>query len=227
MKKNAVIVAGGSGTRMGGGIPKQFRTLCGKPVLWWSIKAFKEEDPDTRIIIVLPSAFINLWKDFYNTLPESHRYPHEIVGGGESRTESVRNGLELIDDEEDSLIAVHDGARPLVKPAVIGAGWHLAEKAGTAIPAVPVTDSLRRVRDGDSEAVDRSEFVAVQTPQVFRCRLLKKAYSQAEGRIFTDDASIVENIGEKIYLYEGDPDNMKVTNPKDLDIASTILGEDG
>ena len=118
MKKNVVIVAGGSGTRMGGGIPKQFRSLCGRPVLWWSMKAFHDEDAGTRLIVVLPQDFITLWNDFFSSLPEKERFAHEIVAGGASRSESVRNGLSLVEDKE-SLVAVHYGARPLVSREII------------------------------------------------------------------------------------------------------------
>ena len=221
MNKFAVIVAGGSGTRMGNGIPKQFRSLCGRPVLWWSIKAFHDEDPDTRLIIVLPKDFITLWKDFYSTLPEKERFPHEVVEGGDSRSASVRNGLSLVED--GSIVAVHDGARPLISANVISKGWEAAIKNGAAVPVVPVTDSLRKVTGSENEAVDRSLYFAVQTPQVFLSSLLKNAYKEAEGKVFTDDASVVEACGNKIALFEGHPVNIKITNPKDMAIATVIL----
>lgn len=222
MKKYAVIVAGGSGTRMGGGIPKQFRSLCGRPMLWWSLKAFHDEDNNTEIILVLPENFISLWEDFFSTLPKGDRFPHLITIGGASRTESVLNGLRLIEDE-DSLVAVHDGARPLVSPQTITRGWALAEERQAAVPVVPVVDSLRKITGDHSEAVDRSRFRAVQTPQVFRTEVLLKAYKALNGETFTDDASVVENLGIEIALFEGNPENMKITNPKDLAIAAILL----
>lgn len=224
MKKNAVIVAGGSGTRMGGGIPKQFRSLCGRPVLWWSMKAFHDEDTHTRLIIVLPEDFIDLWNDFFSSLPETDRFDHEVVAGGSSRTQSVKNGLALVDDP-DSLVAIHDGARPLLTDAIIKDGWSKAQSYGAAIPSVPVTDSLRHVSDEGNSAVDRSEFVAVQTPQVFKTSILKEAYLKAGDTIFTDDAAVVENAGHKVALFPGSPDNIKITNPKDLAIAAVIMGK--
>ena len=224
MRKNAVIVAGGSGTRMGGGIPKQFRSLCGRPVLWWSMKAFHDEDPGTRLIIVLPKDFIGLWNDFYTSLPEKEQFSHEVVAGGESRSESVTHGLALIEDK-DSLVAIHDGARPLVSSEMISKGWIAAEKYGAAIPVVAVTDSLRKISEEGNEAVDRNVYKAVQTPQVFKSSLLKDAYRIAENRTFTDDASVVENAGYKVNLFEGNPDNIKITNPKDLAIAAVIMGK--
>ena len=224
MKKNAVIVAGGTGTRMGGGIPKQFRSLCGRPVLWWSMKAFHDEDSKTNLIIVLPEDFISLWNDFYSSLPIAEQFPHNVVSGGASRSESVKNGLSLINDE-DSLVAVHDGARPLVTPEMISKGWEMAEKNTAAIPVVAVTDSLRLLEGDNSKAVNRSEYMAVQTPQVFRADMLKASYKENEGKVFTDDASVMEASGYKISLFEGHPDNIKITNPKDLAIATVILGK--
>ena len=225
MKKYAVIVAGGTGTRMGGGIPKQFRSLCGRPVLWWSMKAFKEEDPATHIIIVLPKEFISLWNDFFSTLPLQEQFEHDVVSGGETRTASVQNGLSLV-NEEDSLIAVHDAARPLVNKEIISRGWKTAAKEGAAVPVVPVTDSLRHLKGEGSEAVDRKDFVAVQTPQIFITAVLKDSYSKVDNQVFTDDASVVEKTGRKIVLFEGSNENFKITNPKDMAIAAVIMGKD-
>lgn len=236
----AIIVAGGSGTRMGGGIPKQFRNLCGRPVLWWSMKAFHDENPLTQLVLVLPETFIDLWKDFYTSLPEEERFPHKITAGGTSRTESVSNGIALIDND-NSLVAVHDGARPLVKPSIIRMGWETANLTGAAIPVVPVTDSLRKIsqeqgksdksicKDNlagiESKSVDRNKFMAVQTPQVFKTSLLKEAYEKAGEGVFTDDASVVEHSGHKISLFEGSPDNIKITGPKDMAIAAILMGK--
>ena len=222
MKKYAVIVAGGSGTRMGGGVPKQFRSLNNRPVLWWSMKAFHEEDPGTNLILVLPMEFMTLWEDYFNSLPEEERYPHRVVAGGSTRTESVVNGLEAVEDPE-SLVAVHDGARPLVTQSLISTGWKTALEHGAAIPVVPVTDSLRKIDGDGSRVVDRKDFVAVQTPQVFISRILKDAYSQAGDKTFTDDTSVVEGAGKKVALFEGNPENIKLTNPKDLEIAKAIM----
>ena len=226
MGKYAVIVAGGSGSRMGGGIPKQFRNLCGRPVLWWSMKAFRDEDPATNIILVLPEEFVKLWQDYFHSLPESDRFSHEITIGGATRTESVKNGLAHV-ASPDSLVAVHDGARPLVTPELISKGWETAQQHGAAIPVVPVTDSLRKVNGDNSEAVDRSEYVAVQTPQVFKTSILKEAYAQAGENTFTDDAAVVENAGFKVALYPGSDTNFKLTHPKDLQIAAVLCKASG
>lgn len=225
MKKYAVIVAGGSGSRMGGGIPKQFRSLWQRPVLWWSMKAFHDEDPSTRLILVLPENYIDLWQSLFSTLPEEEKIPHKVVAGGNSRTESVKNGLSLC-EEEDSMVAVHDGARPLVRPSLISKGWETAERSGAALPVVPVTDSLREVDGGFSKAVNRDRYVGVQTPQVFVTGLLKEAYRKAGNQTFTDDATAVENLGREVTLFEGEPTNIKITNPKDMAVATVLMSND-
>ena len=225
MRKYAVIVAGGSGTRMGGGIPKQFRDLCGRPVLWWSMKAFHDEDPDTSIVLVLPSEHISLWKELLGALPEKDRFCHQIAEGGETRSESVSNGLSIIGDE-DAWVAVHDGARPLVTAEIISRGWHTILQNNAAIPAVPVTDSLREVSGNLSHSVDRSKFMAVQTPQFFSVALLKEAYGKSRGKSFTDDAAVIENAGGTVTLFEGSPLNLKITNPQDLVIAEVLMNRD-
>ena len=218
----AVIVAGGSGTRMGGGLPKQFRKLCNRPVLWWSMKRFHEENRDTRIILVLPEEFITLWQDIFSALPKSEQFEHLIATGGSTRSESVKRGLSLI-QEEDSLVAVHDGARPLISTEIISTGWEIARRYEAAIPVVAVSDSLRKVSGSQNQTVDRNEFVAVQTPQVFKTLLLKEAYAKADNKIFTDDAAVVENAGHRVSLFDGSYNNIKITNPKDLEIAKVLM----
>lgn len=226
MKRFAIIVAGGSGSRMGGGMPKQFRALNGRPVLWWSMKAFHDENPETRLVVVLPREFVTLWNDLFSSLPENERFSHEVAFGGETRTESVKNGLSLIVDPE-ALVAVHDGARPLVDPRIIAKGWETAQKYGAAIPVVAVTDSLRSTEIYPSKAVDRDKFVAVQTPQVFLAKILKDAYEYAGRQSFSDDATAVENMGETVILFEGSHDNFKITNPKDMAIAEVLMKGNG
>ena len=224
MKKYAVIVAGGAGRRMGGGIPKQFRNLSGRPVLWWSMKAFHDEDSETQLILVLPEEFISLWEDFYSSLPDEDRFPYLTATGGNTRTASVRKGLSRI-TVDNSLVAIHDGARPLVSPEMISRGWEKARERGSAVPVVPVSDSLRQLFGEESQCVDRSDFVAVQTPQIFSGNLLKEAYDNAGEQVFTDDASVVENLGHKVDLYEGSVENIKITNPKDIEIATVMMSQ--
>lgn len=223
MKKYAIIVAGGSGSRMGEGLPKQFRPLMGKPMLWWSMKAFHDESSETELILVLPQDYISLWGELMENLPEDERFPHKITPGGETRTESVRKGLAFIEDA-DSLVAIHDGARPLVTEKIIVEGWRAGKLAGAGIPAVRIADSLRKILyDGDSRVVDRSRFRAIQTPQVFQSSLIISAYEKSEGKTFTDDASMVEETGVKIALFQGDTENFKVTTPIDLTLAEIVI----
>lgn len=207
---------------MGADIPKQFLDLCGRPVLWWSMKAFHDEDPDTTLILVLPENFIPFWKELFKALPDSDRFEHKIAKGGKTRSESVKNGLSLV-DEEVALVAVHDGARPLVSTELISKGWETASEKDAGIPVTPVTDSLRKKEGSGSRAVDRSKFVAVQTPQVFNSKILKEAYINAGDSSFTDDAAVVENAGVEVALFPGEVDNIKITNPKDLKIATVLM----
>lgn len=223
MKKYAIIVAGGCGTRLGGDLPKQFQSLKGRPVLWWAMKAFHDEDPATQIILVLNKDYFDVWERLFNSLPEEERILHKVCRGGQSRTESVKNGLSLVPKAEDVLVAVHDAARPLVNPEMISGGWEAGAAYGAAVPAVPVTDSLRKISGGGSEAVDRSDYVAVQTPQVFKATVLKNAYDANPDAVFSDDASATEAAGHKTALYKGSPRNMKVTNPGDIEIACLLL----
>lgn len=223
MRKYAVIVAGGSGTRLGGDIPKQFRILEGRPLVWWSLRAFHAEDAATRIILVVPSHLIDMWRGLFDGLPEKEKIEHTIVGGGATRTESVENGLRMIDANGEALVAIHDAARPLVNLQIVRNGWAAALKYKAAVPVVPVTDSLRMLTKEGNKAIDRSDFVAIQTPQVFDASLLLKAYAEREGATLSDDASVVENAGTKIHLYEGSPLNIKVTNPGDIEVAAIHL----
>lgn len=223
VEKHAVIVAGGAGTRLGGSLPKQFQTLNGRPLLWWSMKAFLDEDAHTKITLVLNPDFIPVWKDIYMSLPTGEQLPHEVAQGGETRTESVKNGIMSLPASDDVLVAVHDAARPLVTPGIIREGWEMARKHGAAIPAVPVTDSLRKIDFSGSTAVDRKDYVAVQTPQVFKASVLIMAYSSNGSATFTDDASAVEAAGVKPVIFSGSPHNMKVTNPGDIEIASLFM----
>lgn len=222
--KYAVIVAGGEGNRAGGSIPKQFQLLKGVPMLWWSVRAFHEEDPDTKIILVLHPGFLDDWDILFSELPAADReIAVHVSCGGRSRLESVRNGLMSVPDGEEALVAVHDAARPLVTPSLIARGWEAAEKYKAAVPVTPMTDSIRRVDGNSSEAVPRKDYVKVQTPQVFDAALLKAVYDEPLTPDMTDDASVAEAAGSSIFLFEGSPYNLKVTDPLDLVIATTLL----
>ena len=220
MKKYALIVAGGRGTRIGGELPKQFIAVAGRPIVMHTIDAFLRYDPDLTIILVLPSESVETWQ----MLCRKYRFdtPVNVAVGGATRFESVRNGLSRI--SEPGLVAVHDGARPFVSPTLIARAFDTASRTGSAVPVTEVTDSLREVLpDGRSSVVERSRFRAVQTPQVFDSDLLIGAYRQTDRSSFTDDASVVEQAGFAITLIAGDPDNLKITHPLDLKLAEIRL----
>lgn len=219
MRKHVIIVAGGKGTRMGSEVPKQFLSIKGKPILLHTIEAFKNYDSSINVVLVLPKEQHFYWHEIEKTfiLPKDFC---SIADGGSSRFESVKNGLSLI--KEAGLIAVHDGVRPLVDKATIDRCFTLAGEKGTAVPVINLTDSIRRLKGEESEAEVRSDFRLVQTPQVFQSDILRKAYNQHFDDKFTDDASVVESIGQKIYLCEGDINNIKITTPRDLKIAEVL-----
>lgn len=231
MKKTAIILAGGEGHRAGGDIPKQFREAGEHPMYQWSLKAFHDEDPSTAIILVChPGAFdlLDILEDERSNQPEGSPWreavPYKLICGGRSRRESVMNALMEIAPDGEMLVAVHDSARPLITSEMVARGWQTAAGEGSAVPVVPVTDSLRRrMSDGSTEAVDRSGYMAVQTPQIFRADILKKSYEGPDNDAFTDDASIVQAAGYPIALYDGLSTNMKVTMPSDFIIADTLL----
>lgn len=219
MDRYALIVAGGAGRRMGTIIPKQFLELAGKPVLMHTADRFFSFDPSIRIIIVLPPSQFSFW----NELREKYSFnlAHTLADGGETRFESVRNGLALVEDE--SLVAIHDGVRPLVSTATIRNCFAAAELYGNAIPAVSPADSVRMVTGAGNMPVNRHYLRLIQTPQVFVSRLIKKAYMTDFSSEFTDDAMVLEKTGEEIRIVEGNRENIKITNPEDLIIAETLL----
>lgn len=220
MTKYAVIVAGGSGTRFGSSIPKQFLPLAGKPVLMHTMERFA--DCGAEIILVLPSSQMNLWKELCNQY--SFILPHRVVLGGDSRFQSVKNALETIDVTDGDVVAVHDGVRPLVARDVVEMAYESASENGSAVPVVKVTDSIRKVEpNGTSHALSRDELVAVQTPQAFNAVMLKEAYNVTFSTFFTDDASVYEYAGHEIMLIDGNVDNIKITHPTDIVIAENLL----
>jgi 2-C-methyl-D-erythritol 4-phosphate cytidylyltransferase len=219
MKKSVIIVAGGSGTRMGGKRPKQFTLLANQPILMLSILCFIRYDSAIRIIVVLPESQITYWKEL--CIKYSFVYPHIVVVGGETRYQSVKNGLNAL--AESDLVAVHDGVRPLVSQKTIENCFNQAAKTGAVIPVLPVDETLRTGTMAYSQTVDRSFFFTVQTPQVFRTSLLKKAYAQNWNDTFTDDASVVEKQGIPIMMVPGNRENIKITHPGDLLLAKEYL----
>jgi len=225
MKTIAIIVAGGSGTRFGAQLPKQFLDLGGKPILMRTIEAFSQAltGIDHEIIVTLPADQIDLWHD----LCKRHGFAvdHRIVQGGETRWHSVKNALEaIINPGGVDVIAVHDGVRPLASIDLINRTLDTARSKGSAIPAVSLNDSVRQMDgEGFSHALDRSSLRAVQTPQSFDARLLLEAYNQPYESTFTDDASVVERMDHSVTLVEGDPVNLKITRPMDLVLAEYLL----
>ena len=219
MKKYIIIVAGGSGSRMGSVTPKQFLELVGLPILMHTLKKFQQSIVGGEIILVLPEKERNTWQ----ALCEKHHFdvPHQIVNGGESRFHSVQNALQKVN--EKSIVAIHDGVRPLVSETVINNCMQSAEKIGAAIPTLPIHDSFRKISDKGSQIRDRSKFVLVQTPQCFQSEIILKAYQQEYQNSFTDDASVVEELGHNIYLEEGNKENIKITTPEDLKIAEALI----
>jgi len=215
----AVIVAGGSGKRMGADIPKQFLELSGRPVLMHTIERFKSFNHSIEIITVLPENQLRFWID----LQKKHSFtvPHTLVKGGSNRFFSVRNGLKFVNIP--GLVAIHDGVRPFVTVDTIKRCFDTAEKLGNAIPTISPTESLRILTGQGSLSVNRLNVKQIQTPQVFNAELIKNAYLQEYRPEFTDDATVLEKTGEKINLIEGNRENIKITNPEDLLISTALL----
>lgn len=223
MTRYAIIVAGGSGTRFGGEVPKQFQLLCGRPVLMHTIDKFAAAG--AVVTLVLPHAHHELWSE----LCERHGYstPHTVATGGASRFESVRNGLSTLSLHDGDTVAVHDGVRPLVSVDLIENTYETASRTGSAIPAITPSDSIRMIDpDGNSHQLLRSDLRAVQTPQTFDAALLQGAYDVEFSPLFTDDASVVEASGHKVTLVDGQPSNIKITHPVDLIVAERLMNDE-
>jgi 2-C-methyl-D-erythritol 4-phosphate cytidylyltransferase len=220
MKRYAIIVAGGSGKRMGTEIPKQFLKLKGKPILMLTLAQFFKASSAIELFVVLPKSHMKHW----GALCEEHQFKirHEVIEGGGERYFSVKNGLNKIEGKE-GLVAVHDGVRPFVSPEKIINSFFQTQELKATTLAVSLKDSIRLVDGQGSQAVDRDSYRLVQTPQTFDLSLLKKAYQQQFSDTFTDDASVVEAMGEKIHLIEGEYNNIKITSPEDLVIGEAIL----
>lgn len=218
-KRYVIIVAGGNGARMNSPIPKQYLKLDGKPVIMHTIEKFVKTDPNIEIIIVIAQENLHFWENMCNE--HNFRKEVKIAYSGESRFQSVKNGLEYV--TELSIVGVHDAVRPLVSSKAIIAAYKAAEMYGSAIPAVPINDSIRMIESTRNIALDRSRYCAIQTPQCFRSDILKKAYEQDYKYTFTDDATVVEAMGEEIRLVDGNSENLKITSPKDLIIAEALI----
>ena len=223
MKKYAIIVAGGTGTRMGRAIPKQFLLLHDKPVLYYTLRTFLEAYEDLDIILVFPEEYTDMGKEIIDAYFDYSRI--RITFGGDTRFHSVQNGLKLV--EEESIVFVHDAVRCLVSAELIHRCYRNALHMGSAVPVVVSRDSVRLLHEeaNDNEVLDRNKVVLVQTPQTFHSKILLPAFEIDYKERFTDEATVVETFGLKISLVEGEEDNIKITRPVDLLIAEALLLE--
>jgi len=219
MFKYAIIVAGGTGSRMGGSLPKQFMLLRDKPVLYYSIKTFLDAYDDLEIILVLPAAFTDIGEEIIDAYFDKEKI--KIAIGGDTRFQSVKNGLKLV--EEESIIFVHDAVRCLVSISLIRRCYELAMQTGAAVPVIPSKDSVRILNDDGNGEVDRNKIMFVQTPQTFHSKILLPAFDIDYKDKFTDEATVVEAYGLRVSLAEGEETNIKITRPMDLLIAEKVI----
>jgi 2-C-methyl-D-erythritol 4-phosphate cytidylyltransferase len=219
MKKYVIIVAGGAGVRMGSSVPKQFMPLGDRPLLMHTIEAFSAAGI-SNIIVVIPLNFIEFWESLCQEY--TFMITHKVVPGGLFRSQSVKNGLDAI-DETDAIVAVHDGVRPFVSLETINTAFQIAAENGTAVPYLDMKESLRALDGNTSHAMEREKFKTVQTPQCFAISVLRKVYASAQLRSFTDDAALVEQLNLPITLFKGNEENIKITTPLDMIIAEAIL----
>ena len=215
----ALIVAGGKGTRIKSVVPKQFLELDGIPVILHTLKAFIRYSAQIKIVLVLPQDDLPIWEKIRVQFQFAH--PVDVRIGGDTRFQSVRNGLDAV--EGPGLVAIHDGVRPLVSADIIGASFRLAAVHGSAVAAVRLKESIRVTDPDTTRAVDRSKFRLIQTPQTFDVKLIKDAYRSKEDPSLTDDASVAERAGHTISLFEGSYENIKITTPEDLVVATALL----
>jgi len=219
MFKYAIIVAAGTGSRMGGSLPKQFMLLRDKPVLYYSIKTFLDAYDDLEIVLVLPAAFTDIGEEIIDAYFDKERI--KIAIGGDTRFQSVKNGLKLV--EEESIIFVHDAVRCLVSVSLVRRCYELAMQTGAAVPVIPSKDSVRILNDDGNGEVDRNKIMFVQTPQTFHSKILLPAFDIDYKDKFTDEATVVEAYGLKVSLAEGEETNIKITRPIDLLIAEKVI----
>lgn len=219
MRKSIIIVAGGNGTRMGADIPKQFIELNGKPILMHTLDNLQAIYSSMQLVLVLPKDQFSYWEE----LKKKHQFEtaHDLAEGGKTRFLSVKSGLQKVLNSD--VVGVHDGVRPFASKQVIDACFEKASQNGAAIPVVPIVQSLRVVQNGQSNAVDRSNYCAVQTPQCFRTDTLKEAFAQADRVDYSDDATVVEEYGQSISMVDGNTENIKITTPMDLQLAQLII----
>ena len=216
-----IIVAGGKGLRMGSDIPKQFLPIGGKPVLMRTLERFRAYSSGLQIILVLPEA----QQDYWRQLCEEYHFDveYQLANGGQTRFHSVQNGLALVPDDAEGVVGVHDGVRPFPSIEVIRNCYETAREKKAVIPVIPVVETVRHLENEGSVTVPRSDYRLVQTPQTFDIQLLKAANHQPYNDGFTDDASVVESYGHAITLVEGNRENIKITTPYDMKIAEVLI----
>ncbi len=218
-RRYALIVAGGSGSRMNSTVPKQFMLLHGEPVLIHTLRCFTRFNPGIKLLVAIHKDWITTVKDLLQK--HSFEHPVKLISGGGTRFHSVKNGLDAID--EDGIVGIHDAARPLVSPETLKRAYNIATEKGNAIPVIELSESIRQLEGNKNQAADRNLFRIVQTPQCFRVSLIKKAFEQEYLPAFTDDSTVLENTGVPINLVEGNRENIKITVPADLVIAEALL----
>ena len=219
LKKIAVVVAGGTGTRMNNTVPKQFLLLKNKPVLYYTLHTFLQSYDDMQIILVLPEEHVAAGQEIIDAFFDYSRI--KITVGGRTRFHSVQNGLSLI--EEESIIFVHDAVRCLITQELVRRCYDEAIEHGSAIPVIDSRDSVRIVRGANNEAIERSTVKLVQTPQTFHSKILLPAFNIDYKDKFTDEATVVEAFGLRVQLVEGEENNIKITKPADLILAELII----
>ena len=223
MTKQAVIfVAGGTGTRMGSPLPKQFLTLNNTPILIHTLRNFFAFNRNFEMVVVMHHDYISFWKDLclqFEDVPE-----HTVVAGGEERFHSVKNGVEAVSSDVQH-IAIHDAVRPLVSHETLARCFNALNEHNAVVPAIPINDSIREVHGVLNKSVDRSLYKRIQTPQCFESKMLKEAYSRPFSPLFTDDASVVEANGHSVFLVEGNLENIKITSPIDLIVGESLTAK--
>jgi 2-C-methyl-D-erythritol 4-phosphate cytidylyltransferase len=219
LEKIVLIVAGGQGMRMNAGVPKQLLAVAGYPVLMHTIWAFVTYDPQIRIRVALPPSYLDEWRDLCKKYNFSVQ--HDIAAGGETRFHTIQKNIG--DFPDDSLVAVHDGVRPLVSLETINNCFKTAEELGNAVPCIKIPESMRKITHKGNIQVSRNAYRLIQTPQVFLASILKMAYKQEYQKSFTDDAGVVGRLGYRIHLVNGNVENIKLTYPVDLVFAAVLL----
>ena len=224
MKQVVLIVAGGSGNRMGGDLPKQYQLLAGKPLILHTLARFLQYNPQMEVVLVVAPDHRSFWNDISTVYRETSGI--RVATGGPARYDSVKNGLQLIEDER--IVGIHDAVRPFVSLETLERCYAAAADRGSGIPVIEMDESVRMVKhQGDSSPLDRAGLKRVQTPQVFKSEMIREAYSQISDPSFTDDASVFEALYNHVTLVEGNPKNIKITTPTDMQLASLLIQSNG